>query len=92
MTHLSEAAVLGPGGAAVRYADVVGTVEELIGRYRALADVGVEHAIVGLHNEGHPAAIEAFAPVIEAFARRAQPTRKQPAMWSSTTPMACMKA
>ena len=68
VTHLSEAAVLGgPGGASERYADVVGTVEEQIGRYRALADVGVEHAVIGLHNDGEPAAVEAFAPVIDAF-------------------------
>jgi len=68
VTHLSEAGVLGGrGGAAERYADVVGTVDELVGRYRSLADVGVTHAIVGLHNEGDPANVEAFAPVIEAF-------------------------
>jgi alkanesulfonate monooxygenase SsuD/methylene tetrahydromethanopterin reductase-like flavin-dependent oxidoreductase (luciferase family)/predicted kinase len=65
VTHFGEAGVLAPGGD--RYADVVGTVEELIGRYRALADAGVEHAIVGLHNDGTAADIEAFAPVIHAF-------------------------
>jgi alkanesulfonate monooxygenase SsuD/methylene tetrahydromethanopterin reductase-like flavin-dependent oxidoreductase (luciferase family) len=65
VTTFGEAAVLRDGGS--RYADVVGTVEELIGRYRALADVGVQHAIVGLHNQGEVGDVEAFAPVIEAF-------------------------
>lgn len=65
VTHLSESGVLRGDGE--RYADVVGTVDELIGRYRALADAGVEHAIVGLHNKGAKADIEAFAPVIDAF-------------------------
>jgi F420-dependent oxidoreductase-like protein len=65
VTHFAEAGVLQQGGE--RYADVVGTVDELVGRYRALAEVGVEHAIVGLHHDGTPAAIEAFAPVIAAF-------------------------
>ena len=59
VTHLSEAAILGEAG---RYDDVVGTVEEQIGRYRALADVGVTHAVIGLHHEPG-----LFAPVIEAF-------------------------
>jgi F420-dependent oxidoreductase-like protein len=68
VTHLSEAAVLGGrGGATERYADVVGTVEEQIGRYRALAEVGVEHAVIGLHNDGDTASVEAFGPVIDAF-------------------------
>ena len=66
MTQLSEAAVLADGGE--RYADVVGSVEEQVGRYRALAEVGVQEAIVGLHLDGTPAALEAFAPVIAAFA------------------------
>ena len=59
VTHLSEAAILGEAG---RYDDVVGTVEEQIGRYRALADAGVTHAVIGLHHEP-----SLFAPVIEAF-------------------------
>ena len=65
VTHFAEAGVLAPGE--IRESDVVGTVEELIGRYRALADVGVQHCIVGLHNDGAAASIEAFAPVIDAF-------------------------
>jgi hypothetical protein len=68
VTNLSDAAVLGGSAtAADRYADVVGTVEEHIGRYRQYAEVGVEEAIVALHLDGTPAQIAAFAPVIAAF-------------------------
>ena len=68
ITNLSEAAVLGGSpSAAERYAPVVGTVEEHIGRYRQWAEAGVEEAIVALHLDGTPAQIEAFAPVIAAF-------------------------
>jgi hypothetical protein len=66
VTHFAEAGVLAPGDE--RTADVAGTVEELVGRYRALAEVGVEHAVVGLHQDGTPRAVEGFAPVIAAFA------------------------
>jgi hypothetical protein len=45
----------------------MGTVEEQIGRYRALADAGVQHAIVALVGDLDVADIEAFAPVIAAF-------------------------
>ncbi len=68
ITNLSEAAVLGGSpSAAERYAPVVGTVEEHIGRYRQWAEAGVEEAVVALHLDGTPAQIEAFAPVIAAF-------------------------
>jgi len=68
ITNLSEAAILGGSPtAAERYADVVGTVEEQIGRYRSYAEAGVQEAIVALHLDGTPAQIEAFAPVIAAF-------------------------
>jgi alkanesulfonate monooxygenase SsuD/methylene tetrahydromethanopterin reductase-like flavin-dependent oxidoreductase (luciferase family) len=43
------------------------SVEDLIGRYRQYAEVGVEEAIVALHLDGTPTHIEAFAPVIAAF-------------------------
>ena len=43
VTQLSEAGVMAPGGE--RYADVVGTVEEQVGRYRALADAGVQRGV-----------------------------------------------
>jgi F420-dependent oxidoreductase-like protein len=68
VTNLSEAAILGASpSAAERYADVVGTVEEQVGRYRQYAEVGVDEAIVAVHVDGTPAQIEAFAPVIAAF-------------------------
>jgi F420-dependent oxidoreductase-like protein len=69
ITNLTEAAILGASASATeRYADVVGTVDEQIGRYRRYAEVGVQEAIVGLHlDDGTPAQVEAFAPVIAAF-------------------------
>ena len=68
VTNLSEAAVLGGSASATeRYADVVGTVEEHIGRYRQWAEAGVEEAIVALHLDGTTDQVEAFAPVIAAF-------------------------
>ena len=68
VTNLSDAAVLGGSAAAgERYADVVGTVTEHIGRYRQYADAGVQEAIVALHLDGTPDQIAAFAPVIAAF-------------------------
>ena len=69
ITNLSEAAVLGGSASAEeRYAPVVGTVEEQIGRYRAWAEAGVQEAMVALHLDGTPDQLEAFAPVIAAFA------------------------
>jgi len=65
VTHLARARVIGPrepregGGAA--------TVEEHIGRYRELAEAGVETAIVGLGDVEGPATVERFAEVIAAF-------------------------
>ena len=68
VTNLTEAAILGGSAAASeRYADVVGTVEEQVGRYRAFAEVGVQEAIVGLHLDGTADQVEAFSPVIAAF-------------------------
>jgi F420-dependent oxidoreductase-like protein len=68
VTNLSEAAVLGGSASATdRYAAVVGTVEEHVGRYRRWAEVGVEEAIVALHLDGTTDQIAAFAPVIAAF-------------------------
>jgi F420-dependent oxidoreductase-like protein len=69
ITNLSEAAVLGGSASAQeRYAPVVGTVEEQIGRYRAWAEAGVQEAMVAVHLDGTPDQLEAFAPVISAFA------------------------
>lgn len=65
VTQLSEAAVMDPGGD--RYADVVGTVEEQVGRYRALADAGVQQVFLALHEDGSTQQIERFSKVIAAF-------------------------
>ena len=54
-----------PGGE--RYADVVGTVDEQIGRYRELADAGVEEVFLALHEDGTGEQIERFAEVTAAF-------------------------
>jgi F420-dependent oxidoreductase-like protein len=69
ITHLSDAAIAAAGEANDRGGDVVATVADQIGRYRQLAEAGVQHAIVALHLDGTPRQVEAFAPVIEAFAR-----------------------
>jgi F420-dependent oxidoreductase-like protein len=45
-----------------------GTVEEQIGRYRELADAGVQTAIVSLLDVTTPGTLETFAAVIKAFA------------------------
>lgn len=66
MTQLSDAAVMAPGGD--RYAAVVGTVDEQVGRYRALADAGVQRVFVALHEDGSTEQIERFSEVIAAFA------------------------
>jgi F420-dependent oxidoreductase-like protein len=65
VTQLSEAGVVGSDDD--RYADVVGTVDEQVGRFRALADVGVQRVFVALHEDGTTEQIERFAPVIAAF-------------------------
>ena len=65
VTHLAPARVIreadsrdGPGAA---------TVEEHIGRYRELAEAGVQTAIVGLADAEGPASVSAFSDVIAAF-------------------------
>ena len=65
ITQLSESALMAPGGE--RYAAVVGTVEEQIGRYRELADAGVQQVFVALHEDGTAEQVERFAEVIAAF-------------------------
>ena len=65
VTQLSEAGLISPGGE--RYADVVGTVDEQVGRFRALADAGVHRVFVALHEDGTTEQIERFAAVIAAF-------------------------
>ena len=65
VTQLSEASVMDAGGE--RYSDVVGTVDEQIGRYRELAGAGVQEVFVALHEPGTGEQIERFAQVIAAF-------------------------
>ena len=50
-------------GAAVN----AGTIEDHVGRFRALAEAGVQTAIVNLPDLGDTAPIERFASIIEAF-------------------------
>lgn len=44
-----------------------GTVEDQVGRYRQLADAGVQEAIVSLADVGRSGSVRDFAPVIDAF-------------------------
>jgi alkanesulfonate monooxygenase SsuD/methylene tetrahydromethanopterin reductase-like flavin-dependent oxidoreductase (luciferase family) len=44
-----------------------GTVEEQVGRFRELAELGVAEAVVSLPDLGDTAAVERFATVIDAF-------------------------
>ena len=55
--------MLGPG--VDRDADDVGTVEEQIGRYRALAEAGVQRAFVGVVDDGSMGGYERFGAVID---------------------------
>jgi F420-dependent oxidoreductase-like protein len=43
------------------------TVDEHVGRFRGLADVGVQEAIVRIADVGTPGSVERFAPVVDAF-------------------------
>ena len=54
---------------AERYAASVnaGTVTDQIGRFRALADAGVQTAIVSFPDLAGPDPVERFAPVVAAF-------------------------
>ena len=67
VTHLSTAGVLGPGVERDPEWDDVGTVEEQVGRYRALADAGVQRAFVGVVDDGSLSGYDRFAAVIDAF-------------------------
>jgi F420-dependent oxidoreductase-like protein len=69
VTHLAPARVIatsepreGPGAA---------TAEEHIGRYRELAEAGVQTAIVGLGDANGAESVDRFADVIAAFTRSA---------------------
>jgi alkanesulfonate monooxygenase SsuD/methylene tetrahydromethanopterin reductase-like flavin-dependent oxidoreductase (luciferase family) len=45
-----------------------GTIEDHVGRFRGLAEAGVQNAIVNLPDLGDAAPVERFAEVIAAFA------------------------
>jgi alkanesulfonate monooxygenase SsuD/methylene tetrahydromethanopterin reductase-like flavin-dependent oxidoreductase (luciferase family) len=73
VTHLSTALAVGSRREVESYGPdlerfSVGTVEDHIGRYRLLAEAGVETAIVSLPLAAKPGALETFAKVVSAFA------------------------
>jgi F420-dependent oxidoreductase-like protein len=65
VTHLASARVIAPGES--RDGAGAGTVEEHIGRYRELAEAGVQTAIVGLSDAEGAASVSRFGEVIAAF-------------------------
>ena len=65
VTHLARARVIGASEPRESAADA--TVEEHVGRYRELAEAGVETAIVGIGDAAGPETVERFAEVIAAF-------------------------
>jgi F420-dependent oxidoreductase-like protein len=66
ITHLAAARVIGEGEE--RSGPGAATVQEHIGRYRELADAGVQTAIVGLGDADGPVSVARFAEVVAAFA------------------------
>ncbi len=71
VTHLGAARVIAPGEA--RDGQGAATVEEHVGRYRELAEAGVQTAIVGLSDAAGPESVSRFAEVVAAF----QPSAKR---------------
>jgi F420-dependent oxidoreductase-like protein len=67
VTHLSPARVV--ASPASREGAGAATVEEHVGRYRELAEAGVQTAIVGLSDADGAASVSRFADVIAAFRR-----------------------
>ena len=65
VTHLARARVIRDGEAREAGADA--TVEEHVGRYRELAEAGVQTAIVGIGDAAGPETVARFADVIAAF-------------------------
>jgi F420-dependent oxidoreductase-like protein len=65
VTQLSIAGLIAPG--AERPSRDHGTVEEQVGRYRELAEAGVQQVMVGVHGLGEVEPIERFGEVIAAF-------------------------
>jgi F420-dependent oxidoreductase-like protein len=66
VTHLGSALVTDDAEAGQSAAAVAGTVEEQVGRYRELAEAGVQTAIVRLADLDEDA-VGRFAPVVGAF-------------------------
>jgi F420-dependent oxidoreductase-like protein len=69
VTHLSSAHVVADdeAPASVPVRALVGTVEEHVGRFRELAETGVQTAIIRMAPNVDVAAVERFAPVVSAF-------------------------
>ncbi len=65
VTHLSEVAV---STAHRRPGDHAGTIDELVGRYRALAEAGVDEAIVSIPGPLDADEVVALEPLVAAFA------------------------
>jgi len=66
VTHFAPARAIAPGES--REGQGAATPEEHVGRYRELAEAGVQTAIVGLSDAGGAASVQRFAEVIAAFA------------------------
>jgi F420-dependent oxidoreductase-like protein len=66
VTHLAQARVVASGES--RDGRGAATVEEHVGRYRELAESGVQTAIVGLSDPEGAASVRRFGEVIDAFA------------------------
>jgi F420-dependent oxidoreductase-like protein len=69
ITHLAQARVVATPES--RDGRGAATVEEHVGRYRELAEAGVETAIVGLGDAEGPQSVSRFGEVIAAFGRAA---------------------
>jgi len=65
VTHLAAARVIAAGEP--RDGPHAGTAEEQVGRYRELAEAGVQTAIVSLRDTDGVAAVERFAEVLDTF-------------------------
>jgi len=65
VTHFAPARVVAEGEP--REGQGAASVEEHVGRYRELAEAGVQTAIVGLSDAGGAESVARFAPVIAAF-------------------------
>jgi F420-dependent oxidoreductase-like protein len=65
VTHLGAARVVAAGEP--REGQGAASVEEHVGRYRELAEAGVQTAIVGLSDANGPASVTRFADVVAAF-------------------------